>query len=204
MPARAGSTMVTPVLLLDDVRRQLAAYEPKLLPGAGRPWAAVALILREVDSHLELLLIERAGTLRNHAGQLAFPGGKPEPDDHDLLDTALREAEEEVALDRGAVSVLGRLAPVPTPSGFLIIPYVVRVLNDWTPRAIDRGEVAATLTPSLRRLCDPTTYTWRGSAEWQGQHYDLHEFAIHTPPLWGATARMVFDLLRRLEIEPRP
>ena len=64
--------------------------------------------------------------------------------------------------------------------------------------------MAGALTPSLRVLSDPGRYTHRGSAEWQGRHYDLHEFAIHDPPLWGATARMVYDLLERLELQPRP
>jgi len=192
-------------LPLDLGARLDAIAAPIPDPAPLRYAAVIAPLLPAIDdSGPRLLLIERAGTLRKHAGQLAFPGGKPEPEDRDLLDTALREAEEEVSLDRAEVSVLGRLAPVPTPSGYLIIPYVARVLSDWTPKALDRQEVARTLTPSLRSLCDPATYTWRGSAEWQGQHYELHEFAIHTPPLWGATARMVFDLLQRLEIEPRP
>lgn len=151
-----------------------------------------------------LLLIERSGALRKHAGQLAFPGGKPEPSDRDLLETALREAEEEVALDRRLVRVLGRLAPVPTPSGFLIVPYVARVVGDWRPRWDVGGEVETALTPSLRQLSDPALYRARGSAEWQGRTYELHEYAIHTPPLWGATARMVHDLLRRLGLQSTP
>jgi 8-oxo-dGTP pyrophosphatase MutT (NUDIX family) len=79
-------------------------------------------------------LIERSGQLRQHAGQLAFPGGKPEASDRDLLDTALREAWEEVGLPHAAVSVLGRLSPVPTPTGYMIVPYVGRVLGDWQPQ----------------------------------------------------------------------
>ncbi|HFE45701.1 MAG TPA: CoA pyrophosphatase [Nannocystis exedens] len=168
--------------------------------------AVLAPLLPAIDA-LEgprLLLIERAQSLRKHAGQLALPGGKPEPGDNDLLDTALREAEEEVGLHREGVAVLGRLAPVPTPSGYMIIPYVARVLDDWAPGPVDQNEVAATLTPSLRLLSDPNGYVFRGSADWRGQYYELHEFTIHNPPLWGATARIVFDLLRRLEIEPRP
>lgn len=185
---------------LDAIRAPLPDPEPL------RFAAVLAPLLPAIDAQEgpRLLLIERAQNLRNHAGQLAFPGGKPEPDDDDLLDTALREAEEEVGLHRERVAILGRLAPVPTPSGYMIIPYVARVLDDWTPGPIDKGEVAATLTPSLRLLSDPSRYIFRGSADWRGQYYELHEFTIHVPPLWGATARIVFDLLRRLEIEPRP
>ncbi len=150
-----------------------------------------------------LVLIERPGNMRSHAGQLAFPGGKPEPGDRDLLETALREAEEEVALPRAQVQILGRLLPVPVPSGFLIIPYVGIVHGEWTPRRNDE-EVKAILTPTLQDLVDPTRYRFAGTREWQGQQYDLHEYSIHEPPLWGATARMVHDLLGRLGLVPAP
>lgn len=148
-----------------------------------------------------LLLIERAGHLRAHAGQLAFPGGKPEPDDPDLVATALREAWEEVGLPPGQVTVLGRLRPVPVPTGFLIIPYVGLVEGPFEPRP-QAGEVTAILTPSLRRLSDPSVYRFVGERTWQGTRYELHEFQIHHPPLWGATARIVHDLLHRLDLAP--
>lgn len=194
------------IVIPNDLGARLEAIAAPLPDPKPLRYAAVlAPLLPAIDPEEgpRLLLIERAGDLRKHAGQLAFPGGKPEPDDRDLLETALREAEEEVALDRRVVRVLGRLAPVPTPTGYMIIPYVARVVSDWRPTVLDPGEVAATLTPSLRRLSDPAGYIHRGSAEWRGQHYELHEFAIHTPPLWGATARMVYDLLQRLDLDPR-
>lgn len=170
-----------------------AAVLAALLPGplAGEP----------SDELARLVLIERPGNMRSHAGQLAFPGGKPEPADRDLLDTALREAEEEVALARNQVQILGRLRPVPVPSGFLIIPFVGVVAGPWTPRSND-AEVKAILTPTLRDLADPARYRFNGTREWQGRKYSLHEFTIHEPTLWGATARMVHDLLRRMDLVP--
>ncbi|HEY8378460.1 MAG TPA: CoA pyrophosphatase, partial [Nannocystis sp.] len=81
-----------------------------------------------------LLLIERSNTLRSHPGQLAFPGGKPEEGDTDLIATALREAWEEVALPPGQVRVLGRLSPVPVPTGYVIIPYLGLVDGPFEPR----------------------------------------------------------------------
>jgi 8-oxo-dGTP pyrophosphatase MutT (NUDIX family) len=135
--------------------------------------------------------------LRQHAGQLAFPGGKPEPHDRDLLDTALREAWEEVGLPREQVTVLGRLTPVPTPTGYMIVPFVGRVRGDWRPVTVS-GEVERVLTPSLRSLLDPEIHRHAGHVQWRGRSYDLHEFKIAEPPLWGATARMVWDLLQRI------
>lgn len=151
----------------------------------------------EPDLGQRLLLIERSTQLRNHGGQLAFPGGKPEQDDADLLSTALREAEEEVGLDRDAVHVLGRLEEVPTPTGFMIVPFVGRIASDWQPR-ITSPEVHRVLTPSLARLADPAIHRVTDTRRWRGRTWELHEYAIADPPLWGATARMVWDLLTRM------
>jgi 8-oxo-dGTP pyrophosphatase MutT (NUDIX family) len=176
---------------LDDLAAALAD------PAPFRHAAVLAALLPGAEPRI--VLIERAGNLRAHAGQLAFPGGKPEPTDRDLLETALREAEEEVYLPRAQVRVLGRLHPVPVPTGFVVVPFVGLVEGDWSPRW-DEGEVKAVLTPTLRELADPARYQYRGRREWMGVAYDLHEYQIHTPPLWGATARMVHDLLARLTL----
>ena len=191
-------------LPLDLGARLDGLWAPLPDPAPLRFAAVLAPVLPAVDPAIgpRLLLIERAGDLRKHAGQLAFPGGKPEPGDRDLLETALREAEEEVGLGREQVDVLGRLEAVPTPSGYMIVPYVARVRGPWVPRP-QREEVSAILTPSLRDLADPGRYRFAGRHKWLGRAYDLHEFQIHTPPLWGATARMVYDLLERLDLAPR-
>lgn len=160
--------------------------------------AVLALLLEPGEDSGEgprILLIERAADLRTHAGQIAFPGGKPEPGDASLVDTARREAQEEVGLDR-EVEVLGRLDPVPTPTGFLIVPFVAFAPPSWQP-TITSGEVRRLLTPSIASLRDPSIYRVTGRGVWRGLAYELHEYAIGTPPLWGATARMVWDLLRR-------
>jgi len=160
----------------------------------------LALILPEVDARGErLLLIQRAQGLNTHAGQLAFPGGKREPEDRDLLDTALRESHEEVGLDRGSVQVLGRLEPVPTPTGFFIVPFVGRLVSTWEP-SVCSAEVAKILTPSLSELCDPSLHRVADIRRWRGREYRLHEFDIHDPPLWGATARMTYELLVRASL----
>ena len=188
-----------------DLGLRLEAVDaPVLDPSPFRHAAVLAALLPGAtpDESARLLLIERPGTMRSHAGQLAFPGGKPEPADRDLLDTALREAEEEVGLSRAHVEVLGRLLPVPVPSGFVITAFVGVVTGPWVPRAQD-SEVKTILTPTLQQLADPASYRFAGPREWQGQQYSLHEYAIHEPPLWGATARMVHDLLRRMDLVPR-
>ena len=205
-------------LLVDALTELMAAQRVKLysvdsVPGiawlkedssvrTGAPVqaAVLALIMPAIDAHGErLLLIERARGLTTHAGQLAFPGGKREPGDRDLLDTALRESKEEVGLDRRSVQILGRLEPVPTPTRFFIVPFVGRLLDPWVPERCS-GEVANILTPSLSELCDPSLHSVSDVRRWRGRDYHLHEFAIHDPPLWGATARMTYELLTRASL----
>jgi 8-oxo-dGTP pyrophosphatase MutT (NUDIX family) len=192
-----GSRIIPPDLgrMLEPIDAPIPVFEGL------RPAAVVALLLEgEGDDPPRLVLIERSSSLRSHAGQLAFPGGKPEPDDDDLVDTALREAHEEVGLPRGEANVLGRLAPVPTPTGFFIVPFVGWAPAGWAPRGTS-PEVARILTPSLATLADPAVHRITGRGKWRGYAYEMHEFAIHEPPLWGATARMVWDLLQRIRDE---
>jgi 8-oxo-dGTP pyrophosphatase MutT (NUDIX family) len=190
--------MATRATVPADLARRLEGIHDEIAELEGLRFAAVIGLLldREADDPA-LLLIERSSALRQHPGQIAFPGGKPEPGDRDLLDTALREAEEEVGLRRDQVRVLGRLTPVPTPTGFMIVPFVGRVVGEWEPRRAS-PEVERILTPSLRTLLDPAIHRHAGDVEWRGANYSLHEFAIADPPLWGATARMVWDLLERI------
>jgi 8-oxo-dGTP pyrophosphatase MutT (NUDIX family) len=187
------------MMLPNDLARRLDGVHDELGDLHGLRLAAVIGVLLEGPRWEEpsLLLIERSSMLRQHAGQIAFPGGKPEAGDRDLLDTALREAWEEVALPRERVDVLGRLAPVPTPTGYMIVPFIGCISGDWEPQRAS-PEVERILTPTMRTLLDPAIHRLAGDVEWKGATYSLHEFAIADPPLWGATARMVWDLLERI------
>jgi len=161
--------------------------------------AVVALLMpgdrvRERDP--QVVLIERAGSMRNHAGQVAFPGGKPDEDDDGLIHTALREASEEVGLPEIGADVVGRLSPVPTPSGFCIWPYVAWAPEGWQPRNTSENEVAAVMTPRLSVLAD--AHSVAGKGVWKGFAYEMHSFAVHDPPVWGATARIMWELLERI------
>ncbi len=162
-----------------------AAVVALLVPGYGP---------REDDP--SVVLIERHGRMRTHAGQVAFPGGKPDDDDGALVNTALREASEEVGLPLEGADVLGRLAPVPTPSGFCIWPYVAWAPDGWTPANTSENEVAAVLNPRLSELT--AGHTIAGKRVWYGVEYEMHSFAVHDPPVWGATARIMWDLLERI------
>lgn len=183
-----------------DLSLRLDPVDAPLVDPLPYKHAAVLAALLPGDQ-TRILLIERPASMRSHAGQLAFPGGKPDPGDRDLLDTALREAEEEIALPRTHVQILGRLAPVPVPTGYVVVPFVGIITEPFTPRS-NEAEVQAIVMPTLQQLTDPLLYKFAGTREWQGHRYALHEFNIHQPPLWGATARMVHDLLHRMQLLP--
>jgi 8-oxo-dGTP pyrophosphatase MutT (NUDIX family) len=181
---------------LRNLGRRLDGVDEALEDPAPLRHAAVLALIQGWDSkEPRLLLIERSEKLPSHAGQLAFPGGKPEAGDDSLLATALREANEEVGLTGEGLSVLGRLRPVPTPTGFMIVPFVARAPEGFVPQQCS-PEVHAILEPTFDELV--RTHRFRGEATWGGWTYALHEFAIHDPPLWGATARMTWDLLQRI------
>jgi 8-oxo-dGTP pyrophosphatase MutT (NUDIX family) len=187
---------VPEVAALRGLDRRLDGVDDSLEdPSPLRHAAVLALILELDREEPRLLLIERSEELPSHAGQLAFPGGKPEAGDDNLLETALREAKEEVGLTSEGLSVLGRLNPVPTPTGFMIVPFVARAPPDFVPQMLS-PEVKAILQPTFGELA--RTHRFKGEVTWASWTYSLHEFAIHEPPLWGATARMVWDLLQRI------
>lgn len=191
----------------------LAAYRSALIPveqgvraRAGFRFAAVLLGLCDWwGPGAHLLAIRRAHSLRDHGGQLGFPGGKQEPQDSSLADTALRESQEEIGLSPERVTLLGRLSPVATPSMFWIVPFVGVVdPRDWTPR-VDTGEVDALLRLERTALQDPTKYRQQGYFERAGYRVPRHEYRICEPALWGASAHMVHELLTRFaRVESQP
>lgn len=194
-----GASDTSEFALPDDLSARLDPLDAPIVNLARpefRRAAVVALLQRRAEGTV-LVLIERAADLRAHAGQLALPGGKPEPADGSLVETALREANEEVGLPPNSAQVLGRLRPVPTPTGFVIVPFVAWAPATWRPH-VASGEVSAVLTPQLAELAEPGKHRITGRGVWAGMKYELHEFAIHDPPLWGATARIVWDLLERV------
>lgn len=168
-------------------------------PATGLQLAAVlAPVFRDERGTLRTLLVVRADHGR-HGNQLGFPGGKPEPGDRDLLATALREAEEEVGLDRAAVDVLGALEPLDTrATGFRVHAYVARVPGGTAWR-LDTTEVVGVLTPEIELLGEPgrretlpfTSRQFPDGLLVEGVDVDGHV-------LWGMTLRLLDDLVPRL------
>ncbi len=148
---------------------------------------------------LHAVFTRRRHDLRSHAGEIAFPGGRRDEADPDLVTTALREAEEEIGLPRDAVRVLGALRPVPTvATNFGVYPFVglIEPGMPWTISPQEVEEVLELRLDDLRAACNRRRLLHRG-IPFRSDVYDLSADAV----IWGATARIVGDLLGRVQPE---
>ena len=154
-----------------------------LVPVVERPEPTVILTLRPM-------------TMRKHPGQISFPGGRVDPDDPHPVETALREAEEEIALDRRFVEVAGSLDPYVSGTGFRITPVVGFLKHGFTVHPHE-AEVAEIFDVPFAFLMDPTNRQ-RHVKEWNGaqRHYYAMPYGRHY--IWGATAGILVNLWERL------
>jgi 8-oxo-dGTP pyrophosphatase MutT (NUDIX family) len=145
-----------------------------------------------------VILTERPKTMRKHPGQISFPGGRIDPGDDGPVDAALREAEEEIALPRSAVEVIGIADCYRTITGFEVTP-VLAVVPPGLPLRAQPGEVASFFEAPLHFLLEPAHQRIR-TVEWQGQERSYYEIEWEGRRIWGATAAMIVNLSRRLEL----
>jgi 8-oxo-dGTP pyrophosphatase MutT (NUDIX family) len=178
------------VASLTDSTRLAAAVA--LRPGVGARAAAVLILIGDGVLGPEILFVERAATMRTHAGQIAFPGGAADEHDQDLADTALREAAEETGVDRTGIDVLGGLpAAHVAASGF----DVTTVVGWWRERspvgAADPREVASVLVVPVADLLDPAN---RARVH-HPSGYTGPAFEVAGHLIWGLTAHLLDGLL---------
>lgn len=185
----------------------LAGLQPPVLAGhldpiplrlrdeAGRPSAVlVGLVPRESGWHV--IMTERAHHLAHHAGQISFPGGKVDDGDDDLVATALREADEEVALPRRSVEVIGGLATVMSPVGFVVQP-IVGLIDPAVTLCASPDEVAEVLVLPLAPLLD-STRRHRRSYMREGRRRDVWVIESERHDIWGLSASILVDLAQRV------
>jgi 8-oxo-dGTP pyrophosphatase MutT (NUDIX family) len=161
----------------------------------GRKESAVLVPLFISDGAVHAVFTERRHDLKRHPGEISFPGGRRDPDDATLMETALREACEEIGLPSEAVTVAGALLPVGTyVTNYAIYPFVglIEPGMEWV---IGETEVAQVLELSLDALV-------AGAGERRmvrrGMAFKTHTYEVDGHLIWGATARIVNDLLARV------
>ena len=200
-----------PALTADALRQRFGQREPwlpefpgddRLLAGREPAHAAVLVALVQRGDGLHVLLTRRTEHLRDHAGQVSFPGGRSEASDADPEATALREAEEEVGLARGSVEVIGRMPAYTTITRYVVTP-VVALVQPPFELALDAFEVAEAFEVPLAFLMNPRHHERRRvvhgeidrtfyAMPWRCERRSREYF------IWGATAAMLRNLYRLL------
>jgi 8-oxo-dGTP pyrophosphatase MutT (NUDIX family) len=181
--------------MLDLLSTQLQNHRPKSMQ-IEAPQAAVLIAVTECHESPEIIFTRRASHLNSHAGQVAFPGGKQDPEDRDLLETALRESEEEIALSRDLVTPIGQLSQVLSHQGILVTPFVAKVPTSLELK-VNEDELDAIFNVPLSFFRD--TPPARFDCIKRGQHqiylpsYDYQEYEI-----WGLSAWMLVELMNLL------
>ncbi|NLV11320.1 CoA pyrophosphatase [Halomicrobium sp. HM KBTZ05] len=174
---------------------RVASHEAIEITAEPREAAVIVPVVTDAgdaDDHA-VLFTKRADHLSDHPGQMSFPGGGREPEDDSLLRTALREAQEEVGLDPRAANVIGRLDDIRTVSEYSVRPFVARIPDrEYQP---SDEEVAEVVVLAVDDLVDLDNYE---SERRDHPHYGdirLHFFHVDGYTVWGATARMLVQLL---------
>jgi 8-oxo-dGTP pyrophosphatase MutT (NUDIX family) len=214
--AAAMSDEPSPVDWRECIRARLAGSQPNhseadwLLPGltaeqsrayrryfpAAPAPAAVLVPLIEREDELTVLLTQRATQLKNHAGQISFPGGRVEPGDESLVATALREAHEEIGLQPDYISVVGYLPDHLVISGFRVTP-VVAFVRPGFELLLDSREVEDTFEVPLSYVFEPANHRKRTRKFADGQaEIELADIPYGAHNIWGATAGMLLTLYR--------
>lgn len=170
---------------------------PSMLPAVlPEPKPAAVLVPVVARAELTILLTQRTDHLSSHAGQIAFPGGKIDAEDGGPLGAALREAEEEIGLDRHLVEPLGYLDAYRTGTGYLVVPVVSLVSPDLR-LALNAHEVADAFEVPLAFLMDAANHR-RDTRLSRGQERTFHAMPYGERYIWGATAGMLKNLHARL------
>ena len=204
---RAGPTHDLPLALdLGWLRRRFAgaapAAEAAYVDDGARPDSGsltpasvlVPIVGRGVE--LTMLFTRRSAHLKDHSGQVSFPGGRVAERDPSPEATALRETQEEIGLDPGRVEILGRLPEYRTRTGFRITPVIGIIMPPFELRP-DANEVEEIFEVPLAFLLDPGNHQ-RRSREWQGELRWFFAITYQQHTIWGATAGMLVNLYRFL------
>ncbi|MBA1291241.1 CoA pyrophosphatase [Pseudomonas japonica] len=182
--------------MLEELLRRIGNHVPLTLETDKRfPEAAVLIPLTRGDNP-EMILTLRASGLSTHGGEVAFPGGRRDPEDPDLVFTALREAEEEIGLPPGMVEIIGPLSPLVSRHGLQVTPFV-GLIPDYVEYRPNDAEIAAVFSVPLAFFReDPREHTHR--IDYQGRSCYVPSYRYEDYKIWGLTAIMIVELVNVL------
>ena len=180
----------------DELLQRIRGYSPQLLMTPGNFPEAAVLVPITRGEEPQLVLTLRASGLSTHGGEVAFPGGRRDPEDRDLMHTALREAQEEVGLPPGLVELVGPLSTLVSRHGIKVTPYV-GLVPDYVEYRPNDGEIAAVFSVPLRFFLDtPCEVTHR--IDFRGESWYVPCYRYGKFKIWGLTAIMVVELVNLL------
>jgi 8-oxo-dGTP pyrophosphatase MutT (NUDIX family) len=181
--------------LLHDRSAALHSELPERGPAQRAASVLVPLYMKQGEPYV--VLTKRTDHLSQHPGQISFPGGGRDPEDADAAATALREAEEEIGLDRTQVDVLGPLDLLDTITGFRVSPFVGAIPADYPFKAAQE-EVAEILQLPLQGFLVPGALTIE-TREFLGAPRRIYGYTVHGTLVWGATGRIVHHFLELIQ-----
>ena len=177
----------------DELLQRIRGYSPQLLMTPGNFPEAAVLVPITRGEEPQLVLTLRASGLSTHGGEVAFPGGRRDPEDRDLMHTALREAQEEVGLPPGLVELVGPLSTLVSRHGIKVTPYV-GLVPDYVEYRPNDGEIAAVFSVPLRFFLDtPCEVTHR--IDFRGESWYVPCYRYGKFKIWGLTAIMIVELV---------
>jgi 8-oxo-dGTP pyrophosphatase MutT (NUDIX family) len=180
---------------MDELRDRLGRRDtkaPSPTPAQRRAGVLAPLFVR--DGALWVLLTKRTESVERHRGQIAFPGGRQEDEDESLYATALRETEEEIGVAAADVRYLGALTPLTTVTDYYVEPYVGAIPHPY-PYRIQETEIAGLVEVPIASLLDPAALETK---PFPGRDEPVLFYHYGETVIWGATARMLKELLDAL------
>ena len=188
-----SNSIITPTF----IRERLAGYQRRSIGTSTLTRSAVLVPIVERGNGLELLFTKRSETVEHHKGQISFPGGATDALDFSPADTALRETFEEIGLERSAITIIGVMDDLQTPSGFVVTP-VVGLIEHLPPLTINAEEVAQLIFIPLEKFFDDSL-RHSDIRERDGVKIEVYTYKVWEEPVWGATAFFVKQFVSLLK-----